>query len=308
MKNQLFDKTIDPGAKIRLYIAFAIVYVIWGSTYLGIKMALVSFPPFLLSSFRLLVAGMVLLALGLILKASKPTVVELRNAALSGIILLGLANPWVAWTSQFVPSSIVALVITFEPIWVAIIPWFINKNEKPTTNTWIGLILGMLGMFLLVKPEGVAGIGQISLWHLTVLILCTFSWAGGSIFSSKVPMPSSPFISTGVQMFTAGIVNQLYALSFGEWDLIDINEIEPTAWWAISYLTIFGSIAGFSAYSYLVANASTTSVATHAYVNPLVAVLLGYFIANEIIKLNTIIAAVFLITAVVIILLKEKKR
>lgn len=295
------------ASKIRLLLAFAIVYIVWGSTYLGIKIALVSFPPFLLSSFRLLIAGAVLLILGKILLAEIPTKAQVINAAITGVILLGLANPWVAWTSQFVPSSIVALAITIEPVWVAIIPWLINKNERPKGIIIVGLCLGIIGMYFLVKPESGTAVGQISYWHLLVLMLCTISWAGGSIFSSKVNMPTSSFLSTGIQMFTAGLVNQIYAIGFNEWSQFDLSTIEPNALWAFFYLTLFGSIGGFSAYSYLVKNASPTSVATHAYVNPIVAVLLGYFIGNELIKVNTIVAAILLISAVVLILRKEIK-
>lgn len=287
-----------------LLLSFASVYIIWGSTYLAVRFAVTSISPFLLSSFRFLTAGTILLLIAKLTKAEIPTKAEFKNAGMIGILLLVTGNGGVIWAAQYTPSSITALIITIEPVWVVLLLWMKSTHNKPTPVIWIGITLGLVGIVTLIGPSNLDKLEGLNPYAIAAIVFSSISWAIGSIYALQLQLPKSAFMSTSIQMFSASAVMFVVASALGEWATFNPASITPVSFAAFMYLVVFGSVIGFTCYGYLVRHASPTAAATHAYVNPIIAVLLGWWIGKEIITPETILAAVLIITAVVLIIMK----
>lgn len=298
--------TRQNSQRILLLLSFASVYIIWGSTYLAVRFAVTSISPFLLSSFRFLTAGTILLLIAKLTKAEIPSKTEVKNAGIIGILLLVTGNAGVIWAAQYTPSSITALIITIEPVWVVLLLWFKSKHNKPTPVIWLGIALGLVGIVTLIGPSNLEHLKGLNPWAITAIVFSSISWAVGSIYSLQLRMPKSAFMSTGIQMFSASAVMFIVASLLGEWGTFHPASITSTSFIAFMYLVVFGSLIGFTSYGYLVKHASPTAAATHAYVNPVIAVLLGWWIGKEIITSETILAAILIISAVVLIIMKPE--
>ena len=292
--------------KFLLLFAFASVYIIWGSTYLAVRFAVLSITPFLLSFFRFLTAGVILMIIARVSKSENPTKEEFKNAGIIGVLLLVVGNAGVIWAAQFTPSNITALIITIEPVWVVLLLWLKSKNNKPSLSSWIGIILGLIGIVTLIGPSNFNQLQGLNPIGVIAILLSSVSWAVGSIYSLQLKMPKSALVSTSIQMLVASVFMLLLATIFGEWSTFNPSNITLSSIYAFMYLVVFGSIIGFTSYAYLIKHTSPTAASTHAYVNPVIAVLLGFWIGKELITSDTIIAAFLLISAVVIIIVKPK--
>lgn len=287
--------------RLRLILAFAAVYVIWGSTYLGIRLAIATIPPFLMAAARFVVAGAILVVWARARGARMPTRVEWRTAAVIGFLLLLGGNGGVVWAEQRVTSSLTALIVAAEPLWVVILDWIRPGGKRPTLAVSAGLVVGFAGVALLISPSRVAGEGGVDLVGAAVLTYACVSWAIGSIYSRHAPAPASPLMATGSNMLAGSAFFLVAALATGEFARLDVAAITTRSWLALAYLTVFGALIGFTAYLWLLKNTTLAKASTYAYVNPVIAVVLGWLIAGEPMAARTLVAAAIIIAGVVTI-------
>lgn len=270
-------------------IAFFIVYIVWGSTYLANIIAIESMPPFFLVWTRLLIAGSLLfLITKLIGKWTKPTKLHWRNLAISSILFLAIGLSGAVWAEQFIDSGITALIISLEPLTIVLIMWMVSR-KLPKWNKFIGCFVGMLGMYLLVSQQEIVA-GPEDIKGILAILCSIICWGIGSVFISRAKLPESMFTVATIQMLIAGSIIFFVSLLSG-----DLGEVEPSTWapkifYSWFYLIIFGSILAYSAFNYLLKTVSPEKVATSTYVHPIVAVFLGWFIRDEIISTQTLIA------------------
>ncbi|MFB3815598.1 MAG: EamA family transporter [Terriglobales bacterium] len=285
-----------------MILAFALVYVFWGSTYLGIRIAVNDVPPALMAGTRFLIAGPLMLAWcawrG---RRIRMTAGEAVRLAVIGILLLSVANVILAWAEQWVPTGLAALIISITPMWFLVLEtWVLPGEHRVSPRAVAGLALGAAGIILLIWPElrHTSGIGRRELLGCLSLIGGSFSWALGSVFSKRWKLSVDPFTATGYQMLFAGSVNVLVGTVAGDWTHANWSVRGVSA---IIYLVIFGSWVGFSAYIWLLAHVPTTKVSTYAYVNPVVAVFLGWLVLNEQITGFILAGTVIIVVAVALV-------
>lgn len=297
----------EAPSKLKIASAFAAVYVIWGSTYLAIYYAIQTLPPFLMAAARFLIAGALLYGWSVMRAARRPTAQEWKAAFIVGGLLLLGGNGAVVWAEQFVPSGIAALLIAVTPCWMVLLDWLWHGAARPGGRTVIGLVLGFGGIVLLVGPSAVAGGGAIHAGGALVLILGSLAWATGSIYSKRAPSPPGALLFTGMQMLGGGVLLLVLGTAMGEFSALDIGGVSWRSALALLYLILFGAIVGYSAYVWLLRTVSPASVSTYAYVNPVVAVLLGWAIAGEALTPRMALAAAIIITGVALITLGQHK-
>jgi drug/metabolite transporter (DMT)-like permease len=286
-----------PGGAI--WSALIAVYLIWGSTYLAIRYAVETMPPFLMAGIRFIISGGSLYAWRRAAGDAVPTGIEWRSAAIIGIFLLVGGNGSVAWAEQFVASSFAALLVATVPLWMVLIDAFRRGSDRPRVGAYVGILVGFGGIVLLTGSS----VGQgdtTNLLGAAALLVASLSWAVGSLYGRNAGLPASQLLGTGMEMLAGGVALILIALVIGEWGSFDIASVSQSSALALLYLIIFGS-GGFAAYVWLLRVAPTPLVATYAYVNPLVAVLLGSFLAHEPIILRTLVAASLIIGSVVLV-------
>ena len=288
-----------------LLAAFAAVYLIWGSTYLGIVYAIKSIPPFLMAGLRFAVAGAVLFALVQWRAPAKATRRQWLNAALVGLLLLVMGNGLVVWAEKRIPSSVAALLVTTEPIWVVLLVW-LQTRRAPRGLVWAGLALGAGGVLLLVGPGVLGSLGQTDLWGALAVLLATMGWATGSVLASRADLPQNGVRTSAMQMLCGGAAMLLLSVGRGEWVAFRWQAVLPESWLAWGYLTVFGSLVAFSAYGFLTRHVSPSLAATYAYVNPLIAVALGVWLAHEPFTLGTAEAGALMIGGVVLISISQR--
>ena len=287
-----------------IILAFFAIYVIWGSTYLMNKIAVHELPPFMLASVRFSVAGILIFVLcklmGIPLNITKK---QLLNSMIAGFLFLAFGNGFVVWALKYVDSGFAALEIAAQPL-VILLLMRILEGKKIQTMSVVGVIIGILGIYLLVSQNQVIS-QENSVLGMVMIFFCMVSWAYGSLFVAKADLPKNYFVNTGFQMFTAGIMLMVGSLLIGEtWTL-------PTAWsspvqYAMLFLIILGSIVAFTAFNYLLKVVSPEKVATSTYVNPIIALLLGWFFLDEQITTQSTIAAIVLLTGVYFINTRKK--
>ncbi len=298
--------TAHPPTRLALFVAFAIVYVVWGSTYLAIRFAIETLPPFLMASGRFLVAGAMLYAWSRLLGgAARPTRAQWRATAVVGLLLLLGGNGLVVWAEQRVPSGIAALVVGIVPCFMVLLDWLRPGGVRPTPRVVTGLVLGLGGLVWLVGPDTVMGGGRVDFLGAVALVLASLSWAVGSIYSRHTPMPS-PFLSSGMQMLAGGGALLVLGVALGEPWAFDAAAVTARSVLGWVYLIVFGSIVGFSAYIWLLRASTPARVSTYAYVNPIVAVFLGWLLADEPLTARTLVAAAIIVSGVVLITLTRK--
>jgi drug/metabolite transporter (DMT)-like permease len=281
----------------------ALIYVVWGSTYFGIALAIRGFPPFMMATIRFAIAGMILVAFDLLRHPEArrlPTRRQVVDSAIVGALLLGIGNGFVSLGEKTVPSGIAAILIAMMPLWFALLGWLYLRQRLPLIV--VGAIgLGFLGTALLVWPAG-EGANTFDPLGIAVLFLAPLGWAHGSIYSaSKAKLPPSPLTASGLQMLFGAAVTFGESLLLGEPAQFDPSRVTPESVLAIVYLVIFGSMLAYTAYGWLRRNAPLSLVGTYAYVNPIVAVGLGTLFLGESISARTVIAAAVILVAVAII-------
>ena len=292
-------------SRIRLLTAFALLYVIWGSTYLGIRFAIETIPPFLMAGVRFVVAGGILYAFVMLRGAPRPSRRQWIAASIIGALLLLGGNGAVVWAELRMPSELVALLVATEPLCVVLIDWARPQGLRPRPGELIGLMLGFAGVAILVSPAGLLGGGLgINPLDAVVVLFAAVSWALGSIYSRHAPAHQSAFLMTGMKMLTGGFLLLLAGTTAGEWSRLDVGAISAKSWFALAYLIVFGALIAFTAYIWLLKNTTLARASTYAYVNPIVAVLLGWSLASE--PMNSrVIAAVAVIVAGVVIVVRS---
>lgn len=295
----------------RQIFAFAAVYIIWGSTYLAIRLLIDTLPGFSMVGLRFFVAGVVLYAFARWRGAPTATPQQWKNAAWVGTLLLFVGTGAVVWASYHIESSLTALIVGTEPLWLALFMWLWpfgkTPGRRPDARTFGALIVGFLGAAILAAPgAGLAGSGP----HLPSLLAVTLgcmAWAAGSLWSRHADLPTSPWINTACQMLVGGALLIVYGALIGEWSRFDPAAVSWTSALAFLYLVVFGSLVAFSAYSWLLRTTEPTLVATHAYVNPVVAVFLGWLIANEQVNGRTLLASALIIGSVILLTTSERR-
>ena len=299
----------DP--KARLLLAFAALYIIWGSTYLGIRIAIETIPPFTMAAARFLAAGAILYAWGRRRGAPKPTAAQWRSAAAIGVLLLLLGNGGVVWAETRVPSGLAALMVGAEPLWAALLDWVRPGGRRPSLGVAVGLLAGFAGVALLIAPGELGGkavdpIGAI------VLTIAAVGWAIGSIYSRHADTPKNPLLATGINMLAGSAALGIAAVMNGEIGRLHPAAISARSLLALAYLIVFGAVVGFTAYIWLLRNTTLAKASTYAYVNPVVAVILGWLILGEPITARTMLAAAVIVTGVILIttlpLLEQRRR
>lgn len=291
----------DPVFCLRLAAAFTAVYTIWGSTYLAIRLAIDTLPPFTMAGVRFLIAGALLYGWQRLHKVPPPARVHWRSAAVVGALMLLGGNGGVTWAEQHVPTGLTALLIATVPLWMAILESLRRGGTRPTRRIAVGLALGFAGIALLIGPGNLAGGGSVDPLGAGVLLLAALSWAGGSLYSRHAPLPAVALLGTAMEMLAGGALLLLGGGLAGEWGGLDPAAVSTRSWLALGYLIFFGSLMGFTAYLWLLRNTTPARASTYAYVNPMVAVFLGWALAGESLTWQTLLAAAVIIAAVVLI-------
>jgi drug/metabolite transporter (DMT)-like permease len=286
----------------RIWGAMLIVYLVWGSTYLAIRFAVETLPPFFMAGTRFLIAGAILYAWRRMAGDPRPTSREWRSTAIVGACLLICGNGGLVWAEQYVPSMVAALIIGSSPIWIVLIDALRPGGVRPDRQTVLGLAVGFAGIALLVVPgETSNGAQSFGFLGVGVLLFSAVAWALGSVYGSTAPLPSSPLLATGMEMLAGGAGLFVLGMIAGDWSRLDLGMITFRSFSGWLYLIVFGSLIGFAAYTWLLRVAPLPFVATYAYVNPLVAIVLGSVLAQEQITVNVILSAAIIIGAVVLI-------
>jgi len=284
----------------RIWTALLIVYVVWGSTYLAIRVAIETLPPFLMAAIRFLVAGGVLFAVSVRhgdRTADRIGLPQWRAATIVGAALMLGGNGGVVWAEGRIASGIAALLVATLSLWMALLSWLV-LGERPSRLAAIGLPLGFVGVALLIRPSTEGGVDALG---AVVCMLASLSWAAGSLYARHAPLPRRSAVATSMQMITGGSLLLLLAAATGEFGRLRPETFSTRSLLAVAYLVVMGSLVAFSAYAWLIRVAPTALVATYAYVNPVVAVALGWAFAGEPITPRMLAAGAVIVVAVVLI-------
>jgi drug/metabolite transporter (DMT)-like permease len=288
-------------------LALLAVYTLWGSTYLGIRFAEETMPALLMGFLRFIVAGGLMLAWGVLRQARgerMPTRAQWGAATITGAALLFAGNGGVIWAEQHIPSGVAAIVVALVPLHMA---WLDRVFYGQPVSRWtaLGIAAGFVGLVVLVQPSSGS---HIDLGGVAVVLVGSFCWAAGSLYARNAPLPRSVATSTGIQMLAGGVLLGVVGLLAGEGRSLHLQSVSVKSWLAVGYLIIAGSLIGFSAYAWLIRNARTSLVSTYAYVNPVVAVLLGAAFASEPITARTLIAGAIILAGVAMIVARPAPR
>lgn len=290
-------------SRLLIILAFAAVYLVWGSTYLAIRFAIETLPPFLMTGTRFTIAGAILFSWALLNGESiRSSFSQWPKALAIGALLLLGGNGGVTWAEKYIPSGFAALFVATEPLWVVVLNWALS-HKRPNWKVLLGVFIGLVGVALLVGDGLKAGItdSSIGLIAAGVVLFASFAWAAGSVYASRHPIKTSTSMAAGMQMISGGVLLLLLALVAGNFPQLNLAAASWLSIGAFFYLLVFGSLVGFTAYSWLLRNVSPARAATYAYVNPVVAVLLGWLLANEPLTFRMVIAAAVIIGSVALI-------
>ena len=290
-----------PPARIALILAFASIYLLWGSTYLGIRVAVETMPPFLMAGARFLTAGVLLFTFLKLRGAAWPTLRQWRANAIIGAFLLVSGNGFVVWAELNVPSGITALLVGVTPLFIVLAEWAWPGGARPRAVTAGALLLGFAGTAWLVAPWQTTARGGVNPAGALAVVAACLSWSIGSIYSRHSKNGTDPFVASSLQLLCGGTGLMVVALVHGDFGRFDLAAISGRSWTAFAHLVVAGSIIGFSTFVWLMKHSTPARVATYAYVNPIVAVALGWLVLGEPISSRTLVASAIIVTAVVII-------
>lgn len=299
------DPKHDPHASSNptvLLAAFAAVYVIWGSTFLAIRIGDESFPPLLVAGIRHFTFGLIAFPILLWKTKARPTWAEWRSTTITGFLLLAVGNGGVCLAEERVPSGVAALLVATVSLWMVTIDWLRPGGARPASKVIAGLVLGFAGLALLVGPKDLGGSARIDPIGVVILGVASFAWACGSIYAKHGKMPSSPLLASAMQSLTGGAILWIIGGLTGEIGALHLAAVSSRSWIAVTYLVFFGSMIGFSSYLYILKHSTATRVATYAFVNPIVALFLGWLFLHEAITLRTILASAVILAAVLLVI------
>lgn len=295
----------SPVPRWLVLAAFATVYVVWGSTYLAIRYAVETLPPFLMAGVRFLLAGAILALWAYWRDGARATATNWRAAWIAGAFLLLGGNGMVVWAEQKVPSGLAALLVATMPLWLVMVAWAKPGGRAPTLGVAAGVLLGITGMLLLVGPGAISG-QAVDRTGAIVLTMASLSWAIGSLYSRTAPLPTNAILATGLEMITGGVLLILLGTATGEWSRLDMSHASSASIVGFLYLVVFGSLLAFTAFAWLIRVSTPARVSTYAFVNPVVAVFLGWAIAHEPVTKMTVIATMVIVAAVACITLASE--
>jgi drug/metabolite transporter (DMT)-like permease len=291
----------DRPSTTAIVLAFAAIYIVWGSTYLAIRFAVETLPPFLMLFARFFTAGVLMYGFLRWRGEARPTAREWSGGAVIGGLLLLGGTGAVGWAEQWIDSGLAALIVAIVPVWMVLLDWIGPEKRKPTGAVVAGLVLGLIGVAVLVGPVDLSGGGRMQFIGSAVVVFGTLSWATGSVYGSRLPHPSSPWMSAALQMTAGGLLLLLFGTAMGEWSRLDLAGMSAKSLGALAYLMVFGSLIAFAAYIFLLRHETPARVGSYAYVNPVVAVFLGWALASEPVTPRTVVAAAIILTGVVLI-------
>lgn len=294
----------ERATRLGIIAALLAVYVIWGSTYLAIRFAVETLPPFLMAAVRFLVAGAILYGWRRAKGFPRPTRQQWRAATVVGGLMLLGGNGGVVWAEQWIESGTAALIVATVPLWMVLLDWLRPEGRAPRPLVWAGIAVGLAGVVILFgAPEN----GDMYTAGWVVLVLASISWALGSIYSRTAPLPA-PLLATGMQMLAGGGLLLVAGLVTGEWRDLDPSTFSTRSILALLYLIVFGALIGYSAYVWLLRVTSAAVASTYAYVNPVVAVFLGWLLAGEALTPRIALASVVIVGGVALITLAGRRR
>lgn len=295
------------GSPTLILVCFAAVYLLWGSTFFFIRIGLQSFPPFVLSATRHTTMGLLFFPFFRAFTKEKPTLPQWGTAILTGLLLLLCGNGAVSWAETRLPTGITALIVATVSLWMVTLDWLRPGGVRPSPQALAGFALGFLGIALLVGPAHLAGSARINPTGAAVLMLGSLAWAAGSIYSRHHPLPHSAQLGVGMQSLAGGAGLWILALCTGQLREFHPSRVSLHSWLAVAYLVVFGSAIGFSAYVYILRHSTPSRVATYAFVNPMVALFLGWLLADEPLTLRTFLASGTILAAVLLVITAPHK-
>jgi drug/metabolite transporter (DMT)-like permease len=305
------ERTTPPPQSL-LVAAFAALYIIWGSTYLGIKIAVETMPPWPMIAARHLTAGIILFSVLRLGGVPMPKREHLRGGVLGGVMLLVIGNGLVAYSAHRIPSGIASMVVALTPIWIVAVASIRPNGRAPSPKEWAGLLLGLAGLALLAGPgllhAAANGAAPIDAGAVGLVLVGTISWAIGSVLGREMPKPENAFMGSALQMLCGGTLLSLACLVSGEWSKVDLPHISARSWSAFAFLVLCGSLLGFTAFVWLMRVAKTSHVVTYAYVNPIVALLLGASIGHERITRSMLLAGAVTLLGVVLVVMPSRAK
>src|SRR3984957_10715997 len=289
-------------------LAFGIVYFVWGSTFLAIRVGVREVPPFLLAAMRFLLAGIALLAWMRIRRTAWPTRREWMSVSVLAVLIFVLDYGLLFWAEQKVPSGIAAVMMATIPVFMAIAEIVFLRTQRLTLRLGLALLLGMAGVAVLVGRSMGLGGDPVDTAGACALIVAAISWSAAASLSRKMPLPAAKAMSSGAQMLAGGVLLTLTAALLGEFRGFRVQAVSREAWLALGFLIVAGSIVAFTAYVWLIHHESPTKVGTYAYVNPVVAVLIGYFLGGEAIGLRAVLGTLCVLVSVLVITTTQAKK
>lgn len=290
-----------------LLASFAAVYFLWGATFFAIRIGVESFPPLVLAGLRHLSVGLVFYPIFRHISGEKPTLRQWRTTIVTGVLLLLCGNGTVSWAEKVIPSGIAALLVATVSLWMVLADWFRPGGSRPAPRVLASLVLGFAGMALLVGPKHLGGAERVNPWGAFALVLASLAWAIGSIYSKHHPIPNSAMLGVAMQMVAGGTALLVVAGISGEYRELHLAQVSLRSWMALGYLAVFGSALGFSAYVYILKHGTAARVATYAFVNPVVALFLGWLLGGEALTLRTLLASAVILTAVILVITMPHK-
>ena len=299
--------TSKPQSRAIVILAFAAIYIVWGSTYIAIRYAIETLPPFLMAASRFLIAGSILFVWAKLKgNGGSWSLANWRRAFVIGALLLLCGNGAVTWAEKHIASSLAALLVATEPLWVVMLNWILTR-QRPNAKVLLGVVIGLAGVALLVSggvthdPNQSQASSTMSFIGAGAVLIAGFAWAAGSVYATRRPIRVATSLSSGMQMLAGGSLLLLWALIAGDLGRLNLAGASWVSLGAFAYLVMFGSLVAFTAYSWLLRNVTPSSAATYAYVNPVVAVFLGWLLASEPLTMRMLIAAAVIVCSVVLI-------
>lgn len=299
--------TGQPASSWKTIVAFAAIYVVWGSTYLAIRYAVETIPPFMMMGIRSVVAGMILFGL-----SRSRGRIEIRREHLPALFIIGISfflvgHGLLAWAQQRVPSGLAAVLVASEPLTIFLIEWLFIRDAKIKARGMVGLLLGFAGIVYLIASTKGIDTSETDILASVAIVFGASSWAGGAVYSRVALLPKSPVTSAGAELMIGGILLLFGSLILGEAETFRLSAVSLRSVLGLMYLIVFGSVITFSAYLWLLGHTSATRISTHTYVNPVIAVFLGWLIGGESLTTELFIATLFIVISVFLVLNDHRK-